>query len=328
MSWVWNKSRSRGNDRLVLLAIADSAEDDGGNAWPSQERLARKTGLTVRTVRTSIDRLRELNELAVEHRRDARGRQDVSVYAVLMHSRRKDIPPDHRPEGTPSSSHGTPPPRHRRRDLPADVSGALEVLGPEARGKALPPAPPEDDDTVRRQTLPPYRGDPSGDPSDPPVVPPGDASPGRWPRFTAEGDALAHELWSRLDPKPLAGFAGFRERLSQCLAAGYTTEALRRVTSHIDVWSRAGIEMAFAKSGVNPKASTAAPPRPPNPPPPTAQRPLAPPPISEVLGAWEALGEEVRASAAEQVRRRHPTVTTWGDGVLWRALIVAAASGE
>lgn len=90
-----------------------------------------------------------------------------------------------------------------------------------------------------------------------PVVPPGDATPGRWPRFTAEGDALALELWSRLDPKPIAGFGAFRERLSQCLTAGYTSEALRRVVGHVDVWSRAGIEMAFAKSGVNPKAPAA-----------------------------------------------------------------------
>ena len=320
MSWVWNNSRSRGNDRLVLLAIADSAEDDGGNAWPSQERLARKTGLTVRTVRTSIDRLRQINELAVEHRRDSRGRQDVSTYAVLMHGRRKDLPPDHRSEGTPSSSHEAPPPPHRRQNLPADVSGTADPLEPEARGKALPPTPPEDNDTVRRQTLPPYRGDPSGDPSDPPVVPPGDAPPARWPRFTAEGHALALELWFRLDPKPIAGFGGFRERLSQCLAAGYTADALRRVAGHVDVWSRPGIEMAFAKSGVNPKA--------PAPPAVSHPTPAGPPPVVDMLRAWETLSDVVKESAEAEVRRRHPNAAAWGDGVLWRALVVEAAKGH
>ena len=150
----------------------------------------------------------------------------------------------------------------------------------------------------------------------------------RWPRVTAEGETPARELWSRLDPRPIAGFGAFRERLSQCLAAGYTADALRRVAGHVDVWSRAGIEMAFARRGVNPKTSRPPSPRPPNHPPPASQEPLDPPPISEVLGAWEALSEEIRERAAERVRRRHPTATTWGDGVLWRALVVAAATGE
>jgi hypothetical protein len=34
MSWVWDHSRAEGTDRLVLLAIADSAEHDGSDAWP------------------------------------------------------------------------------------------------------------------------------------------------------------------------------------------------------------------------------------------------------------------------------------------------------
>jgi hypothetical protein len=34
MTWVWQHSRADGNVRLVLLAIADSANDDGLDAWP------------------------------------------------------------------------------------------------------------------------------------------------------------------------------------------------------------------------------------------------------------------------------------------------------
>jgi len=156
------------------------------------------------------------------------------------------------------------------------------------------------------------------------VVPPGDATPRRWPRFTADGHALAVDLWDRLDPKPIAGFNSFRERLSQALAAGYSPEALRRVVAHVEVWSRAGIEMAFAKSGVNPKASPTM--RPPCPA--AVDAPSAPPPVSELLEAWETLSLEARESASEEVRRRHPTATRWGDGILWRALVVAAARSE
>lgn len=144
----------------------------------------------------------------------------------------------------------------------------------------------------------------------------------RWPRYTAEGHALALELWDGLDPKPIAGFGSFRERISQALAAGYSPEALRRVVAHVEVWSRAGIEMAFAKSRVNPKvAPMTLPCRA------AFDVPPTPPPISELLAAWEALATEAKASAEAEVRRRHPNAFMWGDGVLWRALVVAAAAG-
>jgi hypothetical protein len=51
-------------------------------------------------------------------------------------------------------------------------------------------------------------------------------------------------------PKPLAGFRAFQARVRECLAAGYTREALRRVAPHVAVWSHAGIETAFARTGI------------------------------------------------------------------------------
>src|SRR5690606_6482867 len=43
MSWVWNYSRSKPTQRLVLLAIADCANDHGAEAYPSNATLAAKT---------------------------------------------------------------------------------------------------------------------------------------------------------------------------------------------------------------------------------------------------------------------------------------------
>jgi hypothetical protein len=51
-------------------------------------------------------------------------------------------------------------------------------------------------------------------------------------------------------PKPLAGFQAFQARVRECLAAGYTREALRRVAPRVAVWSHAGIETAFARTGI------------------------------------------------------------------------------
>ena len=66
MNWVWTHSRSRHGARLTLLAIADCASGDGGNAWPSNKELRRKTNLTERAVRTAVAELIELGELAVD----------------------------------------------------------------------------------------------------------------------------------------------------------------------------------------------------------------------------------------------------------------------
>lgn len=58
ISWVWDHSQSCGNDRLVLLAIADCANDEGRQAWPAIATLARKTRLHIRTVERCLHRLR------------------------------------------------------------------------------------------------------------------------------------------------------------------------------------------------------------------------------------------------------------------------------
>lgn len=65
MAWVWQHSRAKGNQRFVLLAIADCANAEGAEAWPSTSELVRKTGLSERTVQGAIKALVELGELEV-----------------------------------------------------------------------------------------------------------------------------------------------------------------------------------------------------------------------------------------------------------------------
>jgi len=65
ISAVWDYSAASGNALLLLLAIADSADHDGTNAWPSQGTLATKTRLSRRTVQRKIGDLVTLGELAV-----------------------------------------------------------------------------------------------------------------------------------------------------------------------------------------------------------------------------------------------------------------------
>ena len=81
MSWVFTHSTAAGADRLLLLAIADHAGDDGGDAWPSVPTLARKTGTSERTVQRGLSRLEAGGHLAVER---CAGRGGTNRYRVLM----------------------------------------------------------------------------------------------------------------------------------------------------------------------------------------------------------------------------------------------------
>lgn len=79
-SWVWERSRTIGNDRLVLLAIADCCNDAGLEAYPSIEVLAAKTRLSRATVFRCLTRIAAIGELKI----DGAGGRTSNDYAVQM----------------------------------------------------------------------------------------------------------------------------------------------------------------------------------------------------------------------------------------------------
>ena len=81
MTWVWENSHSSGAERLVLLAIADSARDDGKDAYPAVSTIARKANMDTRTVQRAIRRLIEIGELTVTMNA---GRAGSNLYQVVM----------------------------------------------------------------------------------------------------------------------------------------------------------------------------------------------------------------------------------------------------
>ena len=70
---VWEHSRAKGADRLVLLAIAEHSNDDGRGAWPSVTTLARFSLLSDRQVRLSLRKLERTGELVTERGAGTRG---------------------------------------------------------------------------------------------------------------------------------------------------------------------------------------------------------------------------------------------------------------
>jgi helix-turn-helix protein len=81
MTWVLEHSTSTLAARLVLIAIADNAGDDGAEAYPSVATIARKARVGERTVQESIPKLVKLGELEVSYNAGPRG---ANRYRVIM----------------------------------------------------------------------------------------------------------------------------------------------------------------------------------------------------------------------------------------------------
>lgn len=80
MNAVWEDSLAAGNDLVLLLAIADCANDEGTDAWPSQDTLAAKARMSVRTVQRSISSLKDAGELRI----DRASTRETNVYTVVV----------------------------------------------------------------------------------------------------------------------------------------------------------------------------------------------------------------------------------------------------
>jgi hypothetical protein len=62
---VWRRSKAKGSTLLLLLAIADCANDEGTHAYPTIATLAEKTRLTQRQIINLVKQLEESGELSV-----------------------------------------------------------------------------------------------------------------------------------------------------------------------------------------------------------------------------------------------------------------------
>ena len=81
MSQVWKHSKHAGGSLLVLLALADFANDEG-ICYPSQKTLAKKSRLSGRQVRRTVGEIVGSGELAIV--RAGRGRGLKTVYRVIV----------------------------------------------------------------------------------------------------------------------------------------------------------------------------------------------------------------------------------------------------
>nr|WP_321482600.1 helix-turn-helix domain-containing protein [uncultured Cohaesibacter sp.] len=80
-TWAWELQCVKGMTKLVLMALADSADDDGF-CWPKLDTIASKASTSRSTVKRAIKELADLNLLSVEHRERENGASATNYYWV------------------------------------------------------------------------------------------------------------------------------------------------------------------------------------------------------------------------------------------------------
>ena len=82
MTWAFSQPLS-GNEKVVLLALADFADDDGV-CWPAIPKLAEKAYLSARTIQRIILTLSDQGYLFFERREATNGRPTSNMYRLIF----------------------------------------------------------------------------------------------------------------------------------------------------------------------------------------------------------------------------------------------------
>jgi hypothetical protein len=88
ISWVLRNSEARLGDRLVLIALADHAKEDGTSAWPSVSTLASEAHLSEKQVQRCLAALKRDGRIT----ETGKSKSGTRVYTVNM-SEGQIVPP-------------------------------------------------------------------------------------------------------------------------------------------------------------------------------------------------------------------------------------------
>lgn len=141
MTQVWEREDLDPYERLVMLSLADHANDDGV-CYPSIARLCKRTGMKERGVQTVIKRLVSKGFISIEMQA---GKKGANLYTV-----RSTPAPDAPPHDMPPASHVDAPP-HPMRSTPAPDAPEPSITTNEPSD---PPVGPPDDAKPVKARLP------------------------------------------------------------------------------------------------------------------------------------------------------------------------------
>lgn len=154
VDWVLDHSAAEGSVRLVALVLAENADQDTGECYPTVQTIARRARVSERTARNALRGLEELDELHTRTRegkgKRADRRSNLYVLVGYLRSRGADIAPrsaGH--EGQPAPDEGQPTTGTTGSCLPVEPSLEPSVLEPSAAtakaAASVPCGTPEDD---------------------------------------------------------------------------------------------------------------------------------------------------------------------------------------
>lgn len=130
MQWAWSQETKSSGERLVLLALADHAGEDG-ECWPSTGRIADKCAMHERTVRHHIDSLDERGVISKhERRRRKDGTLGTWLYILNLDQRVPVASGDSQPVATCDRTTGDPLPVVHRVPMPAHEPSLLNPHEP------------------------------------------------------------------------------------------------------------------------------------------------------------------------------------------------------
>lgn len=248
MNAVWKRSQATGVSRLVLLAMADEANDEGFlTAYGrSQSHLASKAKCSVNAVRTAIKKLAgELREVEVLAPGVGRQKADYRLLLVAddwrppsnrVPSDQGDCPND--PRGQTPSAEGsdpleTPPPS------PPSVPVSPRLSQPLAG--STPSAPPDDGGKLPGVDAPSKPGARAGKRASNP-----------------EATRVTKAIWDARDPKPTGAFVGVQQIVGQLLEAGWPASEIECVGIAAPVLTRNALELGLNRARQPVKAAAGA----------------------------------------------------------------------
>lgn len=137
-AWAMRQMTGSPGAKLVLLALSDHLNRDTGRCFPKVETLAVECEMSVRSVKTHLQRLKGLGLIMWEHTRRPDGSQGPSAYELLMTDTRVQILHPPRANIAPTPVQNLHPPR-------AESAPPVEP-GSEPRTTNTPPTPPRGSD--------------------------------------------------------------------------------------------------------------------------------------------------------------------------------------
>lgn len=89
VDWVLDHSQAEGSARLVLIVLAENADQDDGSCWPSVNTIARRARISTRSVQYALRQLVDMGELAIHAQAgghaDWRGDRRPNLYVLTAY---------------------------------------------------------------------------------------------------------------------------------------------------------------------------------------------------------------------------------------------------